>query len=461
MMETRSLYVLRYVLALSDIILLNFCFYAAANLSDQYDSTFTSEYRYDIVISNLLWVLCTFIYGLYFNGTIQKLEKVYRATWQSILLHLVLFLTFLFFCEQVHFPRRLIILFYTVTTFGFLISRFLGTLMMSLYSKNLHWGKAVAVLGMNEGGLKLASYLVKQTSLKFVGILDQEQKSKSSKNSFDLPAAIQHLRNAAKQGIEEVYISVTPDKINDLTDLAKEGERNCIRLKFVPDLSALESKFKLDRMGDFPVLCARREPLEDIKNRFKKRVFDIVVSLAVIVFVFSWLYPLLAVIIKLQSAGPVFFAQLRTGRNNRPFWCYKFRSMYLNQHSDQQQASLNDNRITPIGRFIRRTSLDEFPQFFNVLFGYMSIVGPRPHMLTHTEQYSQIIDKYMVRQFAKPGITGWAQINGYRGETRDNHLMEKRVEYDIWYMENWSVMLDLKVVFLTIINMIKGEKNAY
>jgi putative colanic acid biosynthesis UDP-glucose lipid carrier transferase len=214
-------------------------------------------------------------------------------------------------------------------------------------------------------------------------------------------------------------------------------------------------------MGDFTVLSARKEPLEDIKNRVKKRVFDIVVSLGVIIFIFTWLYPLLAIIIKLQSRGPVFFAQLRTGRNKKPFWCYKFRSMRLNNDSDNRQACMHDDRITPIGRFIRRTSLDEFPQFFNVLLGYMSIVGPRPHMLSHTEQYSQIVDNYMLRQFLKPGITGWAQINGYRGETKEPGLMEKRVEHDIWYMENWSVMLDLKIVFFTVINMFKGEKNAY
>ena len=135
--------------------------------------------------------------------------------------------------------------------------------------------------------------------------------------------------------------------------------------------------------------------------------------------------------------------------------------MRVNDESNNLQATLNDSRITPIGRFMRKTSLDEFPQFFNVLLGYMSILGPRPHMLSHTEQYRQIIDKYMVRHFLKPGISGWAQINGYRGETKDARLMEKRVEHDIWYMENWSLMLDVRIMFLTIINIFRGEKNAY
>ena len=186
-----------------------------------------------------------------------------------------------------------------------------------------------------------------------------------------------------------------------------------------------------------------------------------VMSLAVIVFVFSWLYPVLAILIKFQSRGPVLFKQMRTGRNNKPFACYKFRSMRMNNSSDVRQASVNDDRITPIGRFMRKTSLDEFPQFFNVLMGYMSIIGPRPHMLAHTEQYRKIIDKYMVRQFSKPGISGWAQVNGYRGETKENILMEKRVQHDIQYLENWCLMLDVKIVFLTVINVFKGDEKAY
>jgi exopolysaccharide biosynthesis polyprenyl glycosylphosphotransferase len=214
-------------------------------------------------------------------------------------------------------------------------------------------------------------------------------------------------------------------------------------------------------MDEFSVITLRKEPLKNIDNRFKKRVFDIIFSSFVIVFVLSWLYPILAIIIKLQSPGPVLFKQLRSGRDNVPFWCFKFRSMKCNDASDKRQATRDDDRVTKIGKFMRRTSLDELPQFFNVLLGDMSVMGPRPHMLNHTEQYRAIIDKYMVRQFLKPGISGWAQVNGYRGETKDPILMEKRVQHDIWYMENWSVMLDIKILFMTIINMLKGEENAF
>jgi len=170
---------------------------------------------------------------------------------------------------------------------------------------------------------------------------------------------------------------------------------------------------------------------------------------------------LLAFLIKLSSNGPVLFTQLRSGRDNKPFTCYKFRSMFVNGEQNSLQATKDDPRVTKIGAFLRKTSLDEFPQFFNVLLGHMSIVGPRPHMLSHTEQYSNLIDQFMVRHFIKPGITGWAQINGLRGETKTVNDMHERVKADVWYMENWSFPLDLKIIFMTAFNVLHGEKNAY
>lgn len=209
-----------------------------------------------------------------------------------------------------------------------------------------------------------------------------------------------------------------------------------------------------------PILSFRNLPLDDIFNRVLKRLFDVLFSGLVMVFVLSWLFPILSLIILITSRGPVFFKQMRTGKGGKNFWCYKFRSMYVNEHSDNIQAKRGDARITPIGKFIRKTSLDEFPQFINVFLGNMSIVGPRPHMLKHTEEYSQMISKYMVRHFVKPGITGLAQIKGYRGETTDNKKMQGRVKMDIFYIENWQFILDIKIIFLTVLNIFKGEENA-
>lgn len=460
-MQTRYLYLLRIILGISDFALLNLCFYLGYYLANKYGQPIDiSVYQLHVLQCNLIWLISTGFFSLYTIPVIQNLESIYRATWRAIVLHGVLFISILFFAHQDNFSRVFIITFYSLTILSFLLSRFTGTAFEMMLMKHFYIRKPVAVLGMNSGGFRLASYLEQQKNVHFQGFLGEEGFYVDESGEL-IPAAAQQLRLAATSGVKEVYVALTAGQLQDAPQLLKEAERQCIRLKFVPDMIADITPFQINYMGEFPVLSVRHEPLEDMQSRVKKRLFDVVFSLSVIVFVISWLYPLLALIIKIQSPGPVLFKQLRSGRNNVPFWCYKFRSMHINPNSDNMQAQKNDPRITGIGRFMRRTSLDEFPQFFNVLFGSMSIAGPRPHMLNHTEEYRAIIDQYMVRQFLKPGITGWAQVNGYRGETKDPSLMQKRVEHDIWYMENWSAMLDLRIVFITIFSILKGEENAF
>ena len=235
-----------------------------------------------------------------------------------------------------------------------------------------------------------------------------------------------------------------------------------IHFMLVPTLRRyVKKQMKLDSIGDIPVFLMREEPLQYPFNKFVKRTFDILFSTVFLCTLFPILYIIIGIIIKADSPGPVLFKQKRTGLKGSDFVCYKFRTMRVNKDADVKQATKNDARTTKIGAFLRKTNLDELPQFVNVLIGNMSVVGPRPHMLKHTIEYSAMIDKYMLRHLAKPGITGWAQVNGYRGETKELIQMEKRVEYDVWYIENWSFFLDIKIIYLTVRNMIKGEKNAY
>lgn len=269
---------------------------------------------------------------------------------------------------------------------------------------------------------------------------------------------------AVQNRIDILYCALPASYREEITELMEFCERNTIRFRIIPSPDSFIPVVKATDLtfhGAVPVSRLRNEPLDRRWNRLLKRSFDIIFSFLVITLVFSWLFPLLAVLIKLSSKGPVFFKQTRLGERKKKFVCYKFRSMQINQEADSKQATRDDPRITKLGAFLRRSNLDELPQFFNVLMGQMSVVGPRPHPLKLNDQFRDIIDKYMVRHFVRPGITGWAQVNGFRGETRTPELMEKRVDLDIWYLENWSFLLDLKIVVKTVTNMLKKDEMAY
>ena len=262
--------------------------------------------------------------------------------------------------------------------------------------------------------------------------------------------------------VHEMYInlgSCSEQKVKELIVLA---EQYMIRLKFIPGFQQFTSlkKVSIDFYNQIPVIMLRKEPLENGFNRLVKKMFDVCFATLVILGIFTWLFPLLMLAVKLSSKGPVFFKQIRSGENNRHFVCYKFRSMRMHEPKFIQ-ATENDLRITTIGRIMRKTNLDELPQFFNVLFGQMSVVGPRPHPIELDEEFNTIIKNYRVRHFTKPGITGWAQVKGCRGETKTTEDMKKRVELDIFYIENWSILLDIRIIGLTIYNMIIGEEKAY
>ena len=265
-----------------------------------------------------------------------------------------------------------------------------------------------------------------------------------------------------KEGIDEVYCCLTtvnPDMLNQIVNFA---ESNMKDVKFIPAYGKIYSKKLAYQNYDFiPILSLRTIHLEDPFNSFIKRCFDLLFSLIVIVLFLSWVTPLLAILIKIDSKGPIFFKQKRNGFNFQEFYCYKFRSMKINKQANTLQATKNDFRVTKLGRVLRKFSLDELPQFFNVLIGDMSVVGPRPHMIKENEKYKASIDKFMVRHYVRPGITGLAQIKGFRGEIETDEDIINRIKQDIFYIENWSFILDIKIILITIFNIFRGEKKAY
>lgn len=262
--------------------------------------------------------------------------------------------------------------------------------------------------------------------------------------------------------IDEIYCSMADLSENQINEIVDFADNNLKTLKFIPNENQIfSSSTKFEYYDYIPIISLRNIQLDETLNKIIKRVFDLVFSTLIIVGILSWLTPIMAIIIKWESKGPLFFIQKRNGLNYNEFDCYKFRSMEVNDKADLDLSSKNDIRITKVGKFIRSTSIDELPQFFNVLLGDMSVVGPRPHMVSVANLYAIKVDKFMARHFIKPGITGLAQTKGFRGEVETDEDIINRVKYDIFYMENWSILLDIKIIFNTIFNVLTGDEKAY
>lgn len=258
---------------------------------------------------------------------------------------------------------------------------------------------------------------------------------------------------------DELFLSVSRKEKEVIERTARLCEKQVVKFYYVP-MAEETLNLQPALFDEQQVFTTYTSPLEDPLNKMVKRLSDIVMSLIFLIPTVI-LLPLVALIIKIQSPGPIFFRQRRTGLEGHDFYCYKFRSMHVNKDADQVQATKNDPRKFAFGNLMRKTNIDELPQFWNVLRGDMSIVGPRPHMLAHTKQYSELIDKYMVRHFVKPGVTGWAQVTGFRGETKHQWQMEGRVERDIWYIQNWSIWLDIRIIWMTIKTIFSPDAKAY
>ncbi|MEO6348720.1 MAG: exopolysaccharide biosynthesis polyprenyl glycosylphosphotransferase, partial [Aquaticitalea sp.] len=316
--------------------------------------------------------------------------------------------------------------------------------------------RKTVIIGANKKTLALQDFFNKYPEY---GYIHKRTFSFREKREIDFRECFNYIIN---EDVDEIYCSISELSNNQLNEVSDFADNNLKILKFLPDNKEIYSKkLKYEYYDYIPILSLRNIPLEDSINTVLKRSFDIFFSSMVIIFILSWLTPIIAIFIKMESKGPVFFKQSRNGFNYMEFDCYKFRSMMPNIDAHLYQATRGDQRVTKIGKFIRKTSIDELPQFFNVLFGDMSVVGPRPHMVSHTSVYAKRIDKFMVRHFVKPGITGLAQISGFRGEIESDKDIIGRVKYDIFYIENWSLLLDLRIILKTFINAVKGDEKAY
>ena len=410
-----------------------------------------------VVFVSLSWVILSVaskFYEVYrYTREVTILALIFR---QLILFTLVVF-AFYGFNNELDMTPALVIR-YALSVF-LLITIFKFTIYYLLQKYRAEFGgnyRTTVILGKNKNTIALESFFKKNPEY---GYLHKRSFSFNGNSAEELRDCFEYVN---QENVDEIYCSISELSTTQINQVVDFADNNLKILKFLPDNKEIYAKkLKYEYYDYIPILTLRNIPLQDSINQFIKRVFDILFSSAVIIFLLSWLTPLIAILIKLESRGPVFFKQSRNGFNYKEFDCYKFRSMTPNKDAHLHQATRGDQRVTKVGRFMRKTSIDELPQFFNVLFGDMSVVGPRPHMVSHTNMYAKKIDKFMVRHFVKPGITGLAQISGFRGEVETDKDIIGRVKYDIFYIENWSLLLDIKIIFQTFLNAIKGEDKAY
>lgn len=408
---------------------------------------------YFLIYSNLAWFFLVMVsepYSITKNWTVSKIIKSQLA---FIFIHLLVIGSLvLFFNKDYHIFQ--VFLIYCFFTPLFFLNRVVIYYLRKIFNKEPIIRNYI-LIGRNSLSYEIRKFYLINPDMhfRFKGYIDFE--------SIDFPLKkVQEF--CLKNEIHEIYCCATPVAQDQLKQLISFGLDSLIKVRLVLG-SAVQNQPTI-RLGQFDRLPSLDTPiisLDEFRNQFIKRTFDLVFSFLFIVLVMSWLVPLLFIIIKLDSKGPVFFIQDRNGKDNKAFKCIKFRTMVANKEADIKQAIERDPRITKLGQFLRKTSIDEFPQFINVLLGSMSIVGPRPHMLRHTYEYSRLIESFMGRQYVKPGITGLAQCLGYRGETKNLIDMENRVRLDRYYIENWSFWLDIKIIFLTVVSLLRGSEKAY
>lgn len=459
--------VLKSCVLLGDLILLNLLLWGFEQfLGNRFWCENCGSILQGMALITLCYLLCNMHSGVILHRSVVRPEqimvRVLRNMVPFVLLSVCILLLFHF--EFSH--SRLFGLFYIVLILVIVSYRLAFRYFLELYRKQGGNVRKVILIGSHENMQELYHAMTDDPTSGY-RVLGYFEDFPSDRYPSDVSylGHPQEVNNFLKQNVgrvDQLYCSLPSARSAEIVPIINYCENHLVRFFSVPNVrSYLKRRMHFEMLGNVPVLSIRREPLELLENRIVKRTFDIVCSTLFLCTIFPFIYIIVGVAIKMSSPGPIFFKQKRSGEDGKEFWCYKFRSMRVNAQCDTLQATEHDPRKTRIGEIIRKTSIDELPQFINVFKGDMSIVGPRPHMLKHTQEYSLLINKFMVRHFVKPGITGWAQVTGYRGETKELWQMEGRVMRDIWYIEHWTFLLDLYIMYKTVYNAIHGEKEAY
>lgn len=449
-------YLVNILTTIADFILLNLVYILVINTVNN-----VGEFNDKVIwlLLNISYCPAIFMFPDVHKKRILFADKLMIILVQTFMVHCLVMLTFTSIISYDAVPMRVYAYFYLIFYLSLAVWWITSRKIIKLFRRRGRNFKRIIIIGWNGTAKMLYDEILSDPGYgyKILGIFDNEEHADRA-----MTGTLQEIEDfVVANNIDEIYCA-QPSEEENVGDIIKIADRHDVQFFYVPLISGfMTTSFSLTSMGNLPIMVYRPNPLQFWLYRLIKRIFDICFSLVVIALVSVTVLIPIIFAIKLSSRGPVLFKQRRTGYRGREFTCLKFRTMKVNSQADTVQATKDDPRKTHVGDFLRRTSLDELPQFLNVLWGDMSVVGPRPHMVSQTNEYKKLIDKYMVRHIIKPGITGLAQVSGYRGQTEELWQMQKRVEYDVTYIENWSLWLDVKIIIRTIVNAILGEKNAF
>ncbi len=451
---------------LADLLILNLSFLLSAIIAQSFEILVARNYMFVLLLFlNFIWFINVNLSGFYLDFFTRSFSFQFFSILKLVFFQVGFTVLFIFLTKEDLFTRNFIVSYGVLLTLSIsLRTAIFKNILISLRRKGKNIRKLL-IIGAGEVGKSFKDTIVRNADFgyQFKGFLDNTINGEDVIGSYDkLDEKLKALE------IDEVVIALSSQPQELLDEIIRVCNINAVRIHIIPDyFRFLSSRFQISSIGNFPIITARQEPLEEANRRFLKRLFDILFSIFVLVFLLSWLYPVIAILIKINSKGKVLFVQKRIGTKNEMFECYKFRTLTSESSKESQvfkPVTLGDKRVTTIGNFLRKSNIDELPQFFNVLKGDMSVVGPRPHAIPYQDLYGKIFEEIKMRLNVRPGLTGWAQVNGLRGDVEDeeenNRRTILRMKYDLWYIENWTMRLDFQIILMTIWQMIKGDTKA-
>jgi len=420
------------------------------------------------IILSTIWLTASYFSSIYGDRRSKKFSEELTYIFYTFFLYIILlsslsFFINLFFKNPVtFFYSYIILLLPSLIIQKYIFRKFIHA---QIFKGDLY--ESVIIIGLTYSGLDYLETINKfyYYGYRCLGYIDETASEKTNSRYLGNLEELSTIINSIE--VDEIVIALSHSQTKSIQIVMELCEIKNIKVRILPDFSQYTSaSVQVNNIGFMPVLNIKELPLDKVENKLFKRIVDIIGILLFIILIGFWMLPIIALIVKFTTKGPILFKQERWGLNNQRIICYKFRSMYveskdLSHNGQYNQATKDDERITPIGKFLRKNNLDESPQFWNVLIGNMSIVGPRPHPVQLNLESMHSVENYMLRHIVLPGISGWAQVNGFRGETKEQGSMQKRINYDLYYIHNWTIWLDFQIILQTVINFFRGDQNAY